>query len=129
MDKKWLLHLLLMCTIICKGAEFQDDSTSFGCYRGIGDNYVQAQCDNCFYGVPCLCVKVLNVPEIGDVRKCYANPHNSLDHMVGTCMANNYQGHITPICYCDTPFCNSAPSVTMPMMYPLIISCVWYLMA
>ena len=55
-----------------------------------------------------MCVKVLNVPGRGDVRECYANPHNSLDHMVGTCFTNNYQGYITPICYCNTPFCNSA---------------------
>ena len=54
-----------------------------------------------------MCVKVLNVPGKGDVRDCYANPHNSLDHMTGTCFTNNYQGYLTPICYCDTPFCNA----------------------
>jgi hypothetical protein len=66
-----------------------------------------------------MCVKVLNVPGRGDVRECYANPHNSLDHMVGTCFTNNYQGYITPICYCNTPFCNSANSTLIKS--PIII--------
>ena len=65
------------------------------------------ECDNCVYGVSCMCVKILNVDGRGDVRDCYANPHNSLDHNVGACVTNNYNGYITPICYCDTPFCNT----------------------
>ena len=105
--------------ILCIG-DFQDYA-SFGCYRGDESNFERAQCDNCVYGVSCMCVKVLNVPGRGDVRDCYANPHNSLDHMVGTCFTNNYQGYLTPICYCDTPFCNSASLVNLPFSSIVII--------
>ena len=119
--------------ILCTG-DFQDYA-SFGCYRGDESNFERAQCDNCVYGVSCMCVKVLNVPGRGDVRDCYANPHNSLDHMVGTCFTNNYQGYLTPICYCDTPFCNSASIVNLPFssiviivilaMYNAYKTCLW----
>ena len=111
------LHKLIFYSLL---GDFQDYA-SFGCYRGDESNFERAQCDNCVYGVSCMCVKVLNVPGRGDVRDCYANPHNSLDHMVGTCFTNNYQGYLTPICYCDTPFCNSASIVTLPFSSIVII--------
>ena len=68
-----------------------------------------------------MCVKVLNVPGKGDIRDCYANPHNSLDHMVGTCFTNNFQGYLTPICYCDTPFCNTGSTTHISTKSTLLI--------
>ena len=105
---------------INSAARYEDYST-FGCYRGEGDSYEKSQCNNCVYGVPCMCVKVLNVPGKGDIRDCYANPHNSLDHMVGTCFTNNYQGYLTPICYCDTPFCNTGSTTHISTKSILLI--------
>ena len=105
---------------INSAARYEDYST-FGCYRGEGDSYEKSQCNNCVYGVPCMCVKVLNVPGKGDIRDCYANPHNSLDHMVGTCFTNNFQGYLTPICYCDTPFCNTGSTTQIPTKIILLI--------
>ena len=98
-----------------------DDYSTFGCYQGEESNYEKSQCDNCVYGVPCMCVKILNVPGKGDVRGCYANPHNSLDHMVGTCFTNNYQGYLTPICYCDTPFCNTGSTTEISITSVLVV--------
>ena len=112
---------MIFCFVLIFTASYQDYST-FGCYRGDESNYVKSQCDNCVYGVSCMCVKVLNVPGKGDVRDCYANPHNSLDHMVGTCFTNNYQGYLTPICYCNTPFCNSASLLKNKVVSIVILS-------
>ena len=92
------------------------NTPSFGCYRGERGKYSKCKCENCVVGITCMCLKAKNIPGRGDVLDCHtASESNSLvktysNSMTEFCFTSKYQGHMTSICYCNTPFCNASPS-------------------
>ena len=105
----------------------------FGCYRGERGKYAKCQCENCVAGITCMCLKAKNVPGRGDVLDCHtASESNSLvktysNSMTEFCFTSKYQGYMTSICYCNTPFCNASPSCnslnTLSLLSAFLIIC------
>ena len=89
----------------------------FGCYSGEKGKYSKCKCQSCVIGVSCMCLKAKNIPGRGDVLDCHTTSHSSSlvkttsYSMTESCFTNKYQGYMTSICYCNTPFCNESTFV------------------